>query len=67
MVMTAKSRIRKPKRADGQTTLTISLPDEVKQMIESAAKEDQRSVSNFLVVELQKLIAARKGGSPTDP
>ncbi len=50
----------KTKRAVGQNTLTISLPEELKAAIENAATAEQRSTSNYLVVELQKLIAAQK-------
>jgi hypothetical protein len=53
---------KKTKRAPGQTTLTISLPEELKKSIEDAAASDQRSTSNFIVVELTKLcvgVAAR--------
>jgi hypothetical protein len=48
---------KKTKRADGQTTLTISLPSDLKKAIEDAAVDEQRSTSNFLVVELAKLVA----------
>lgn len=51
---------KKTKRADGQTTLTISLPSELKAAIERAAGNEQRSTSNFLVVELAKLVAQQK-------
>jgi len=51
---------KKTKRADGQTTLTISLPSELKIAIEQAAGNEQRSTSNFLVVELAKLVAQQK-------
>ena len=50
----------KTRRAAGQTTLTISIPEELKADIEAAASEEQRSTSNYLVVELAKLIAAKK-------
>lgn len=48
---------KKTQRAPGQTTLTISLPEELKKAIEDAAASDQRSTSNFIVVELAKLVA----------
>ena len=51
---------KKTKRADGQTTLTISLPSELKTALEEAAISEQRSTSNFLVVELAKLVAQQK-------
>jgi len=47
---------KKTKRAPGQTTLTISLPEELKKAIENAASLDHRSTSNYIVVELAKLV-----------
>ena len=46
-----------PKRSGDQSTLTISLPKDLKARIESAAKKDNRSTSNFLVTELMKLLS----------
>lgn len=51
---------KQTKRGEGQTTLTISLPEELKKKIESAAEGDQRSVSNYLVVELSKMLGERQ-------
>lgn len=48
---------KKDRRATDQTTLTISLPKELKSLIERAAKEETRSTSNYLVKELLGLIA----------
>lgn len=45
-----------PKRDEAQTTLTISLPKEMKDEIEKAAKEDRRSISNYLVMEIAKML-----------
>lgn len=56
---------KKTQRAPGQTTLTISLPEELKKAIEDAAASDQRSTSNFIVVELAKLVAQQKALTQT--
>lgn len=45
-----------PKRSDSQTTLTISLPKILKTRIEAAAAKDNRKVSNWCVVELEKIL-----------
>lgn len=59
--------MKKPtKRAPGKTTLTISLPTELKKAIEDAAASDQRTTSNFIVVELAKLVA-QQGIDKTRP
>ena len=43
-----------PKRSPKNATLTISLPKELKEKIEQMAKDDRRTVSNYVVVELAK-------------
>lgn len=48
------------KRAVDQTTLTISLPKALKKAIRDAAADDKRTVSNYLAVELARLLAATK-------
>jgi hypothetical protein len=48
------------KRAPDQTTLTISLPKALKKAIMDAASDDKRSVSNYLSVELARLLASTK-------
>lgn len=45
-----------PKRSSGQSTLTISLPADLRKKILAAAKNDNRSTSNSLVTELSKLL-----------
>jgi hypothetical protein len=48
---------KKPKnhrRAADKTTLTISLPKELREQIEKQAKADNRTTSNFIVTELAK-------------
>ena len=45
-----------PKRGADQATLTISLPKEMKERIEKAARSDNRTTSNFVVTELMKLL-----------
>jgi predicted DNA-binding protein len=52
-----KKQSSKARRAPGQTTLTISLPQELKERIEKAAEADERSTSNYLVKELSDLLA----------
>lgn len=49
-----------PVRSKEQSTLTISLPKELKDRIEAAALSDNRSTSNYLVTELRKLLLADK-------
>jgi hypothetical protein len=54
------------RRAADKTTLTISLPKSLKEAIEGAAESDARSVSNYLVIELEKLVSKMKSTqSPT--
>lgn len=48
------------KRAVDQTTLTISLPKALKKAIRDAAADDKRTVSNYLAVELARLLASTK-------
>jgi uncharacterized protein (DUF1778 family) len=63
--MSMKKASKKTQRAPGQTTLTISLPEEMKERIEAAAEADGRSISNFMVRELTRLLIKEnpKGGS----
>lgn len=59
--MTAKKRKNPPRRAENKVTLTISLPKDLKAHIETLAEADKRSISNFLVIELERMLA-KKGG-----
>lgn len=52
----ASKRKHAPKRSADQSTLTISLPSDLKRRIEAAAKGDNRTTSNFVVTELMKLL-----------
>lgn len=44
------------RRAKDKTTLTISLPKELKKTLEEAAENDDRTLSNYLVHELTKML-----------
>lgn len=48
---TAK-KTRNKGRAPGQTSMTVSLPQELKDRIEHAALADNRKMSNWLVTKL---------------
>jgi tRNA isopentenyl-2-thiomethyl-A-37 hydroxylase MiaE len=43
------------KRAEDQTTLTFSLSKELKKFIEGLAASEERTVSNYLRLEMQRL------------
>jgi predicted DNA-binding protein len=60
--MAAKKPNKKDRRAEGQTTLTISLPEDLKKRIEHAAQRETRSTSNYLVKELMRLLGENAGG-----
>ncbi len=60
------TRKRAPQRRPDKTTLTISLPVDLKEAIEKAAAADHRTTSNFVVLELMKLIK-KEGDSETHP
>jgi hypothetical protein len=47
-------------RAPGKTSLTISLTDEFRDEIDAAAREENRTRSNFIVTLLAKKLAERK-------
>ena len=51
---------KKPKRADDQTLLTISLPKELKQQVKEAAAADFRSTSGYLVKILTEELSRDK-------
>ncbi len=53
----ASKRKSPPKRNDENVVMSISIPKELKDAIQSAAAADRRSVSNFIVTELEKLLA----------
>lgn len=52
--MNEKKASRSGKRARGKTSLTISLPETLKAALEGAAKAERRSVSNYMVLELER-------------
>jgi hypothetical protein len=45
-----------PKRAEENTTLTISLQRELKERIEAAAATDRRKVSPWVAIQLEKAL-----------
>ena len=67
MKKTAKNSKRIPQRSPDQTTLTVSLPVELKQMIEAASKKDGRSISNFMVRRLAEMFATEDGKPSGQP
>jgi predicted DNA-binding protein len=46
------------KRSPNQTTITISLPVELKIRIDAAAAKDSRTVSNWIVVQLELVLGS---------
>lgn len=49
---------RKHDRADGQTSLSISLPEPLKQRIAEAAAAENRAISNWFCTHVEKLLDA---------
>jgi len=47
---------RNHSRADGQVTLSISLPEPLKQRIAAAARKENRPVSNWFCTHVEKLL-----------
>lgn len=43
-------------RGEGQTALTFSLSEELKERIEAAAKSERRSKSNWIVLTLEQIL-----------
>lgn len=46
-----------PKRGVGNTRLSISLPADLRDAIARAAAADKRTLSNYMVTRLQKILA----------
>lgn len=55
-----KVSVKSVDRADGMTTLTISLPAELKLKIAQLADGEDRSISNFLVHRLKTALEERQ-------
>ena len=51
---------RKHDRADGQTSLSISLPEPLKQRIADAAASENRAISNWFCTHVEKLLESEK-------
>ena len=47
---------KKHDRADGKTSMTISLPKELLERIDAAAKKDKRPRSNWVVLKLEQAL-----------
>ncbi len=54
------SKARNKDRSDANTTMTISLPKELKDAIAAKAAEENRPISNYMVTELTKIL--KSGG-----
>jgi hypothetical protein len=50
---------KKPQRNATNATVTFSLPKAMKEQIRQAAEADRRTVANWLVKELEPLVAKR--------
>jgi uncharacterized protein (DUF1778 family) len=48
---------RKQKRAEGQTTVTLSCSHELKEKIRSAADVEHRSISNWVVYRIEQALS----------
>ena len=48
-------------RGEGQTSMTISLSEELKSMIRKAADDDSRTMANWAVVQFEKYLSGEKG------
>lgn len=53
---------RIPRRDPVNTTMSISLPASMKRAIEDAARSERRTISNYMVLQLQKLLEDGKNG-----
>lgn len=53
-----------PKRGAGNTRISISMPAELRTAIERAAASDKRTVSNYMVTRLQKLLDEEAARQP---
>jgi len=51
-----KGPLKKIKRADQNTTLTISLSKDLRARIDQAAEEDRRKVSPWVVIQLERIL-----------
>jgi len=51
-----KPRTRHGQRADGQTTMSLSISKEIKSALQELADKDGRSVSNYLSRMLENLL-----------
>lgn len=56
-----------PKRADGQSQISITLPQSLLDEIDHYAQQDKRSRSNWIVVNIESVIAARGELEPAPP
>jgi NRPS condensation-like uncharacterized protein len=56
-----------PKRGTGNTRISISMPVEMREAIESAALRDKRTISNYLVTRFEAFLkeeARKEANSP---
>lgn len=62
-VMPTRTKSRPTQRAEGQCTLSVSIPEELKEVLNEMAWNERRSVSNFLtrLLEREILQAGKKG------
>lgn len=52
---------RHGKLAEGQTRLSVQVSTDEKQALQQAAKQDRRSLSNFLSIEVAAIVRRIKG------
>jgi len=55
----SSKRKRPPKRAEGQSQISVSVPTWLVEEIDALAKEERRSRSNFIVSEMEKIVSRK--------
>jgi len=50
-----------PQMSEENTTITISLPESLRRKIEEAAKNEDRTVSNFIRVLINQILTEAEG------
>jgi len=56
MKSTKTASKRAPKRSEDQDRITFSLPKKLKEKIDSACKNDRRPRSQWLILQLEKIV-----------
>lgn len=65
--MSVSPPVNAPRRSEAQTQISISLPKDLLERVDVAAKDENRNRSNYIATQLEKVLAAAEAKAADKP